>query len=287
MNQRTVKRIKENRFVRIIAYPLVQTRRKVLLERYQKSEDSRYIRSLKDTYIGERCFVIGNGPSLTPEDLNILATHNIFCFAANRIYKIYPRTVWRPSIYMAIDRNVIGDSYEELKSAGDYPKIINYKSAHLGRQSEDNIHYLYVNKPFKLNPYRMTVDTLSEDPSKFSVITETVTVSSVELAIYMGFTHIYLLSVDNNYAHKRMPDGTVFIDPNVQKNYFQGGEPSDSLGPSIQPVELLEKIYEVAKKFAESHGVKIYNATRGGKLEVFERVDFDMLMEKTTHEQSL
>ena len=40
------------------------------------------------------------------------------------------------------------------------------------------------------------------------------------------------------------------------------------------------KAYQKAKQYAETHGIKIYNATRGGKLEVFERVDFDSLFEK-------
>ena len=35
--------------------------------------------------------------------------------------------------------------------------------------------------------------------------------------------------------------------------------------------------YEVAKDYAKENDIKIYNATRGGKLEVFERVDFDLL----------
>ena len=35
-----------------------------------------------------------------------------------------------------------------------------------------------------------------------------------------------------------------------------------------------------AKKFYEGNGRKIYNATRGGKLEVFERVDFDDIIKK-------
>ena len=39
----------------------------------------------------------------------------------------------------------------------------------------------------------------------------------------------------------------------------------------------VKKSYEKAKEFTEAHGIKIYNATRGGKLEVFERVDFDTL----------
>ena len=37
--------------------------------------------------------------------------------------------------------------------------------------------------------------------------------------------------------------------------------------------------YQKAKQYADAHGIKIYNATRGGKLEVFPRVDFDSLFE--------
>ncbi len=42
--------------------------------------------------------------------------------------------------------------------------------------------------------------------------------------------------------------------------------------------------YTEAKRYADTHGIKIYNATRGGKLEVFERVDFDSLFDKETEE---
>ena len=38
--------------------------------------------------------------------------------------------------------------------------------------------------------------------------------------------------------------------------------------------------YEAAEKYTESKGIKIYNATRGGMLEVFERVDLDSLFEE-------
>ena len=33
--------------------------------------------------------------------------------------------------------------------------------------------------------------------------------------------------------------------------------------------------FEVAKQYADSHEIKIYNDTRGGKLEVFERKNLD------------
>ena len=38
--------------------------------------------------------------------------------------------------------------------------------------------------------------------------------------------------------------------------------------------------YIAARRYAEKIGVKIYNATRGGKLDVFERIDFEKLLNK-------
>ena len=100
----------------------------------------------------------------------------------------------------------------------------------------------------------------------------------------MGFSTIYLLGVDHNYTHKRNSNGKISVDPTVKASYFPGGEPNKTLGVSVQPVELMDMSYEAAKRFAEKHNVKVFNATRGGKLEIFERVDFDKLMGQAAHE---
>ena len=39
--------------------------------------------------------------------------------------------------------------------------------------------------------------------------------------------------------------------------------------------------YESFKNYADDNGIIVKNATRGGKLEVFERTDFDGLFEIT------
>ena len=38
--------------------------------------------------------------------------------------------------------------------------------------------------------------------------------------------------------------------------------------------------YRAAEEMSYKRGIRIYNATRGGKLETFERVDFDEIFEK-------
>jgi hypothetical protein len=41
--------------------------------------------------------------------------------------------------------------------------------------------------------------------------------------------------------------------------------------------DIIDSAYEAAERYAKEHGIKIFNATRGGRLETFERVDFDDL----------
>ena len=43
------------------------------------------------------------------------------------------------------------------------------------------------------------------------------------------------------------------------------------------PTWELQTAFEAAEKLSGKYGMKLYNATRGGKLEAFERVDFDSL----------
>jgi hypothetical protein len=39
--------------------------------------------------------------------------------------------------------------------------------------------------------------------------------------------------------------------------------------------------YARAKEVCDREGIKIYNATRGGKLEIFERADLDKVLDNT------
>ena len=51
----------------------------------------------------------------------------------------------------------------------------------------------------------------------------------------------------------------------------------------------MNKSYAAARKYADHSGIKIYNATRGGHLEVFERINLmkSFVIPKNTHLQKL
>lgn len=103
----------------------------------------------------------------------------------------------------------------------------------------------------------------SEDFARKTYVGGTIVYTCIQLAVYMGFSNIILYGVDFTGAGehgKRYP------------HFYK----EDTL-TSVSYTDQILPAYEKARQYAEEHGIKIYNATRGGKLEVFERVDFDSL----------
>ena len=72
------------------------------------------LKKFKNIHKGERCFIIGTGPSLTTGDLELLKDE--ICFGSNRIFEIYPRTSWRPTYYMNQDFKLIEKFHDEINA---------------------------------------------------------------------------------------------------------------------------------------------------------------------------
>lgn len=85
-----------------------------------------------------------------------------------------------------------------------------------------------------------------------------------------------MLGIDHNFRVTQNNKGEIIVDNNV-KDYFCDEYNKDKEELYIPNVENTTLSYIIARKHCEEKGIKIYNATRGGKLEVFERVDFDKL----------
>ena len=57
-----------------------------------------YIKTMKDTHKGEICFIVATGPSLTFEDLDLLADSGIFSFGMNSCVLAFDNTRWVPNL---------------------------------------------------------------------------------------------------------------------------------------------------------------------------------------------
>ena len=258
--------------IRLMCWPIVNTKRWIQKQTFCKTEDAAYIRQKKNLHQGKRCFVIGNGPSLKPEDLKCLEKE--ITFASNRIYHMFSKVDWRPTYFFSTDNDVLLKEIENFKKLPLKEKFINLSAQKYGRKVADNIHYIFLYGPFYLNRNNVYLHSISENVDKYFSQANTVTCTCIEMAIYMGFTEIYLLGVDHNYSKMVSADGKVRENKNIQ-TYFEGMKGGTTV--SIYNQAAATQGFEVCKKYAEEHGIKILNATRGGKLEVFERVDFDKI----------
>lgn len=224
------------------------------------------LKKLRNSQKEQRCFIIGNGPSLKVEDLEKLQYEKTF--SSHRIYKIYNATSWRPTYYCAQDYNLV------LESKADFEKTNEASMCFLGRFPRFRYPKIKGFLNLRLKGYDSYPDfpDFSEDISKYIIEGGTVTYMCLQIAVYMGFKEIYLLGVDHNYSVTMDAQGNVKRYNGVKDHFSE----DDNL-TNIPVLYKSTKAYEKARIYAEAHGVKIYNATRGGKLEVFERVNFDSL----------
>lgn len=228
---------------------------------------SRYksIKKYKNIHYGKRCFIVCTGPSLTIDDLELIK--NEFTFGMNSIVRKYGETEFRPTYYGIQDINVYKEICDDiLKYYRDKDNIfVKDRLARKCNVSKSwniyplNVAYHTYDRWFKRkyhvkfsgNAFRQVYDGYS------------ITLSLMQLAIYMGFKEIYLLGADCCYSKdKPLHFGEYRV---VDKNI------DDSKIKSI--VGHIE-----AKKYADTHDIKIYNATRGGELEVYPRVKLEKVL---------
>ena len=229
----------------------------------------------KDKYKGQRCVVIGNGPSLTPEDLDLLKDE--ITFASNRIYNLYDKTSWRPTFLCAQDHVVLESIRENLPEAAKESELTILAASAYEMYQDAGIENL-VWMPLRFIPPKKNCYRFSDDVTREVVEGLTITYSCMQLAAYMGFTEIYLLGIDHNYSIEIDKNGKIVKQDKSVKDYFQGSAEAKPGNPP-QVIEMTYA-YMSAEPYSRDHGFRIFNATRGGKLEVYERKNFDEVFKK-------
>lgn len=236
-------------------------------------QDARYldIKAYCGIHQGKRCFIVATGPSLTLADVQALEKE--ITFGMNSIPKLYGDTPWRPTYYGIQDCNV----YEKMESV----ICQTYRNADNVFVSDTIAERFPVPKNFHQFPY----DTVYHDnqleidkyfakfsPDSYSIVYDgySITYSLIQLAVYMGFKEIYLLGADCSY--KRGAKNHVVESGNDDKNEEKNHDKM-IVG------------YQKAREYADSHGIKIVNCTRGGMLEVFPRMNLEDVLKEENQNQ--
>ncbi len=241
---------------------------KIYFKRIDKKEGySEKLRALKNLKAGESCFIIGNGPSLKAEDLEALHRNRIDSFASNQIFKVFASTTWRPTYYSVVDWKGID---EEDANKMEVPYMF-FGDYYWRKHHITNKHALVFYGNRLINS-KLSTFKFSDDITKQIFMKGSVTYANFQIAMYMGYKKIYLLGMDNTYAYVMRSDGKTVKNGNVQNSHFYKDDRPASI---YSEKEAMDNCFMAAKKYADTHGVQIMNATRGGALEIFPRVDFD------------
>ena len=237
--------------------------------------------AFKNRHNGERCFIIGNGPSLKAEDLEKLHENNVTTIAMNNINRIFEGTVWRPTYYVACDYFVI-ENIDNAIGTCPCPRFINLKYAQMLDDFSPDNTFFYMENDLVLFLNHIAVprvsDNLYEINSGGSVI-----FIAMQLAFYMGFSEIYLLGADNSYIAAKNYNGEVVYEQSLAHNHFVADSSyfsnNSKTGFYSQPfLYQLSAAFRSADEYAKEHGVILRNATRGGKLDMIERISFDEMV---------
>lgn len=243
------------------------------LEKFEKTRYGKKLASYKDKYIGQRCFFIGNGPSLCADDLTRLHEAGEITFAFNRIYNIFENTSWRPTFYVSQDEKILAGSVKEVDEICADAKFIPIQLKWWHGISVGDANYFNIVHQLISNPEN---SDFSDDVSKEIFNSATVMYTAAQIASYMGFREIYLIGVDHHFRISQNNDGKIIVDDSV-KDYFSEKYNEDREKLYIPNTENSTLTYMAMKYHCGKRKINVFNATRGGKLEVFQRVEFDSL----------
>ncbi|MDR6286532.1 putative coiled-coil protein SlyX [Methylopila jiangsuensis] len=259
-------------------------------ERFQKevafreSGEFARVEAMRGKHAGKRAFIIGNGPSINTQDLTLLKDEITFC--ANWFINHPQFNDIQPSYYCVSSHEMFGgwgktpnlneDFREKLKQKLTPESTMFFSFAfrnymkELGLLDEEQLRYLIFDRP------KLLVDEVGSqnfDLGRCMDDAYTVLLTfAVPLAVHFGITDLYLIGCDCDYG---------LTTPEAPRAYFYA--PSEHKTSSTK-FENIARIwgddgpifqsYRICSDTALMKGLRMWNATAGGRLEVLPRVSY-------------
>jgi hypothetical protein len=227
------------------------------------------LRKLKNIHKNKRAFILGNGPSLCVEDLNKIKDE--ITFAANKIYLAFGETSFRPKYYFVEDLLVYEQNIKEIsniKQMKFFPTVA-LKNAKV----KNGIYYKLV-----YENYYPSFPNISNDISKEVFWGATVIYSMIQFAIYMGIKELYLIGLDFNFLVPIGQENSSEIVSSGEKNHFHKNYRKVGEKWNHPKLEEQYNAFLGIREYCEKNEIKIYNASRSTKLDVFDMMTLEEIL---------
>ena len=220
--------------------------------------------ALKDSHKGERCFLIGNGPSLKQTDMSKLKGEHTL--GTNRIYLAFPELGFTTRYYLSVNDLVIEQCAQDIQNL-PVPRFIGWR-AHRWIKPQDNLYFIHTT---------YTGEKFAKDVRGRVWEGGTVTYTALQVAFFLGFKQVILVGVDHNYVHQGGKPNETVVSQGDDPNHFHPGYFGKGFRWQLPDLVQWEDAYRLARRTYEADGRQVLDATVGGKLRVFERVLYDSL----------
>lgn len=239
----------------------------------------------KDIHKGQRCFVLGNAPSLREIDFDLLKKEYVFTVNSVMLMDGYDKLNINYHFWMdPVNFNITSDGVEV-----DISQMVKNMSE-IGRQKDIecfvpyfaydfvtdnnldlslNINYIYAGKPLKANSKTVVLNKMTYGVNltiQYAIMT----------AIYMGFSEIYLIGVEETAIIGLLQDGYV-------KHAYSK---EDAAHVKVNKKWVEETVTGYAKAFIEyrllmelclRNGILLRNCTPNSLVESIPYIDFNEL----------
>lgn len=233
---------------------------------------------------GQRCFIIGNGPSTNNQDLTLLSDD--LTFVMNGFWKHPIVDTQQPKYYFLADPLFFDGSipmkefFTRLSSKIKKSKYFVPLSAKkvIERDSllpQEFTHYIAFNGSLAEGNIQK-IDFTQTVPG-----VQSVSQFAIMAALYMGCNPIYLIGLDHDWLAHRGQDQHFYQDKTVENHPKANGDLMKTTYKSeMESMLKLWKGYETIKLIAEKQQIQIYNVTNGGFLDVFPRKQYESLFKQ-------
>lgn len=228
-------------------------------------------KKFRDIHKGQRCFILGTGPSLKRIDPECLKGEVIF--GVNFLYKGDFLNSLRPDYYCLYDQIFHTTHLDETKKMIEmFPETTFFLRTKAYEDvnktisgTNDQIFFQHCSL-FQYGDYVET-DLVKSVTAPFNVL-----LGCIQTAIYMGFSKIYLLGSDFN----------SFATPKVQHYYDNGKlqERNMTIGFELKFYSMVAYHHYALQKYAVSKGIKVINLTEESLLDAYPKEKIEHVLRK-------
>ncbi len=236
-------------------------------------ESARRLLGMRDAYWGERAYIIGNGPSLRDMDLEPLRSE--YTFGSNRIYLAFEELGFATTFLCAIADQIVEQFADEIAAT---PSRV-FMRHELARRTDlpRTVTTCLVNNHRRFGTHPLLPGFSSGG---------TVTYFSMQLAFYLGFREVILIGVDHSFVEVGVPAVETLPQDKYERGpatVVSGGDDPNHFTPGyfgkgvkwvLPDWQQMEASYRLARLTYEAAGRRIVDATVGGKLTVFPKVNY-------------